>query len=270
MDKVVLVTGASSGIGKECVRSFLRRGYTVYGAARRFELMKDLEELGANILEMDVTNEESVKKSIEIIQNKHGAVDILINNAGYGLYGSVEEVTLEEAKKQFEVNIFSIARLVQLVVPAMREKGFGKIVNIGSVGGKVYSYFGGWYYATKHALEGLNDCLRLELKDFNIDVILMQPGLIKTEIGQIINSGLYKASGNGPYKSLVKRVIKKIDFMYKNSGSHPVVVADKVVKACEVKNPKTRYYMGKYAFLMLSLRKILTDKQFDYLSYSMI
>lgn len=270
MEKVVLVTGASSGIGKECVRAFLRKNYKVYGVARRVEMMKDLVELGATVYEMDVTDENSVNEVVKKIQDQHGAIDILINNAGYGAYGSVEEVQMDEAKRQFDVNLFGIARLIQLVVPAMREKGFGKIVNIGSIGGKMYTYFGAWYHATKYALEGFTDCLRLELKCFNIDVILMQPGFIKTNWDNIASEKLHKASSKGPYKSLVQRMQKKIKTMYKESGSHPVVVADKIVWCCEVKKPKTRYSAGKYAKRLLALRKFLSDKQFDYLSYSVI
>lgn len=270
MKKVVLVTGASSGIGKECVRSFLRSGYTVYGVARRVEMMKDLAELGAKVYEMDVTDENSVKEVVKKIQEKHGSIDILINNAGYGSFGSVEEVKMEEAKRQFDVNLFGIARLVQLVVPAMREKGFGKIVNVGSIGGKMYTYFGAWYHATKYALEGFSDCLRLELKCFNIDVILMQPGIIKTNWDSIVCDGLHKASSKGPYKSLVNRMNNRLQTMYKESGSHPVVVADKIVWCCEVKRPKTRYCAGRYAKRLLTLRKFLSDKQFDYLTYSVI
>lgn len=270
MGYVVLVTGASSGIGKESVKEFLNKGYIVYGAARRVEKMDDLKELGAFTLKMDVTNEESVKSALDLVQKNHGSIDILVNNAGYGSYGSVEEVDLKEAKRQFDVNLFGLARLIQLVLPGMRDKKSGRIINISSVGGKIYSPFGAWYHATKHALEGFSDCLRLELKAHNIDVVLIQPGLIKTEWDEIANEGLVKTSGAGPYKELVDRVVNGITSYYTKSGSHPSVVARKILKAAVVKRPKTRYSVGKFAFTFLTLRKILTDKQFDSLNYAMV
>jgi len=160
--KTVLITGASSGIGKETARALLNEGYTVYAAARRVEQMKDLEKIGATIFPLDVTDEASIIASVNSILEKEDSIDLLINNAGYGSYGAIEDVPIDEARRQFEVNIFGLARLTQLVLPKMRENRYGKIVNISSMGGKIYTPFGGWYHATKHALEGFSDALRLE------------------------------------------------------------------------------------------------------------
>ena len=183
--QTVLITGASSGIGKETARRLLQEGYVVYAAARRIEQMRDLEEMGAAVLKLDVTREEDIEAGVERIVEERGGTDVLVNNAGFGLYGPVEETPLGAARYQFEVNLFGLARLTQLVLPHMREKGAGKIVNMSSIGGKVYSPLGSWYYATKHALEGWSDCLRWELKRFGIDVIIIQPGLIRTEFGNV-------------------------------------------------------------------------------------
>ena len=164
--KTALVTGASSGIGESTVELLLSAGATVYAAARRVEKMSDLEKAGAHLIKMDVTDEASMVAGINSILEKEGSIDILVNNAGYGSYGAIEDVPIDEARRQFEVNIFGLARLTQLVLPGMRQNRYGKIVNISSMGGKIYTSFGGWYHATKHALEGFSDCLRLETEPF--------------------------------------------------------------------------------------------------------
>ena len=197
--KVALVTGASSGIGESAANLLHQNGFKVYGAARRLEKMKKLEEIGISTISLDITQEESVQNCVNTILEKEGSIDVLVNNAGYGSYGAVEDVPIEEARRQFDVNIFGLARLTQLVLPKMRENKFGKIVNISSVGGKIYTPFGAWYHATKHALEGWSDSLRLETKPFGIDVVVVEPGGIKSEWGQIAADNLNKTSGEGAY-----------------------------------------------------------------------
>lgn len=263
MRKVVLITGASSGIGKETAIKHLACGFKVYAAARRIELMDDLKKLGADIINLDVTVEESVKSCVNYIISKEGRIDILINNAGYGSYGAVEDVPISEARRQFDVNLFGVATLIQLVLPGMRDRNEGTIINVSSVGGKIYSQFGAWYHATKHALEGFSDCLRLELSPFNINVVLIQPGLIKTEWGDIAVEKLNKVSGSGPYKEGCERVTNSIKRMYETTGSHPAVIAKSILRASLAKRPKTRYSAGQFAKPMLLLRKILSDRQFD-------
>ena len=174
----VLITGASSGIGKETAKQLLTKGYTVYAAARRLEKMDDLKEIGCIPLKMDITKEDDIRAVVERICEERGGVDILINNAGFGTQGSIEETSLDDARYQFDVNLFGLARLTQLVLPYMRENRFGKIINISSVGGKIYVPLGGWYHATKHALEGWSDCLRTEVQRFGIDVVIVEPGAI--------------------------------------------------------------------------------------------
>ena len=194
--KVVLITGASSGIGKETAKLLVENGHIVYGAARRLDKMNDLKEAGIKLLEMDVTNDESMVNGIQKIMETEKRIDVLVNNAGYGSFGALEDVPISEAKYQFEVNIFGLARLTQLVLPYMRKKQSGKIVNISSMGGKFGEPHGAWYHATKFAVEGLSDSLRMELKQFKIDVVIIEPGAIKSEWGGIAKENLLKVSRN--------------------------------------------------------------------------
>ena len=263
--EVVLITGASSGIGYQTAIDLKNKGYIVYGAARRLDKLKLLEKEGINILELDVTNEESMVNCVKTITTQNGGVDILINNAGYGSYGSIEEVEIEEAKRQFEVNLFGLARMTQLVLPYMRSKKKGKIINMSSVGGKVHTPFGGWYHSTKFAVEGFSDCLRMELKPFNIDVVIIEPGGIKTDWGIIAANNLEKISGKGPYKTEANAVAKSLKTMYTDGKgtSDPSLVSSTIVKAVVKNKPKTRYLIGANAKPLFFLKRILTDRAYD-------
>ena len=169
--KVILITGASSGIGKDTALSLIKEGHIVYGAARRLEMMQDIVQAGGHAIKMDILNNEDVDKAVDRVISEHKRIDVLVNNAGYGLWGAVETISIDEAKRQFDVNIFGLAYLTKKVIPLMRNQKSGKIINMSSMGGKVYTPFGAWYHATKYALEGWSDCLRIELKSFGIDVI---------------------------------------------------------------------------------------------------
>jgi short-subunit dehydrogenase len=262
MKKVAIITGASSGMGKSTANILHEQGYVVYGAARRLDKMKDLEERGMNILSLDLTSEESMVGVIDTVLEKEGRIDILINNAGYGSYGSVEEVSLEEARRQFEVNMFGLARITQLVIPTMREQKSGRIVNISSMGGKVYTPFGAWYHATKHALEGWSDVLRLELKQFGIDVVVVQPGGIQTEWGGIAMEHLQNTSGHGPYGDSVQKVIGGMSKANKRL-THVDVLGKEIAKAATDGKPRTRYVKGYMAKPAITVRKWFWDKVFD-------
>src|SRR5882757_6280672 len=194
--KVALVTGASSGIGMATAGALHDRGYTVYAAARRVDRMNDLADRGVRTLAMDVTDDESMTSGIKRIIAETGRIDVLVNNAGYGSYGALEDVPQEEARRQFDVNVFGLARLTQLALPHMRAQRGGRIVNVSSIGGKIYTPLGGWYHATKFAVEGLSDSLRVELKPFGINVILIEPGSIRTEWGGIAAEGLLATSAD--------------------------------------------------------------------------
>lgn len=262
--KTALVTGASSGMGKSIAKRLIQDGYQVYVAARSVDKMADLAKLGAQPLRMDVSKDEEIVAGVDIILAQTGGVDVLVNNAGFGLYGPVEEIPLLEARYQFEVNVFGAARLTQLLLPTMRTKKAGTIVNITSMGGKVYTVLGAWYHATKHALEGWSDSLRLEVEPFGIRVVIIEPGLIETGFGDAGQQGMAARSKNGPYEKLAKGVVKSMQTSYgQNRGTSPDVVADTVSKAIASSRPRTRYAVGAYAKPLIWMRKWLGDRIFD-------
>ncbi|MDR6762108.1 short-subunit dehydrogenase [Flavobacterium sp. 2755] len=269
MQRVVLVTGASAGIGKETAKHLAANNYIVYGAARRVDKMKDLAQLGIKCIEMDVTNDASMLNGINTITTNEGRIDVLINNAGFGSYGAIEDVSMETAKYQLEVNVFGAARLIQLCLPYMRENKWGKIVNISSIGGKIASPFGGWYHASKFAIEGLSDSLRNEVKPFGIDVVVIEPGGIKSEWSGIAFDSMVKTSGHGAYGTTVNKLMKTFaNIEKKNPG--PIIIAELILKALKANKPKTRYHGGYLAGPALFMRKILSDKMFDKVTMSAI
>ena len=263
--QVILVTGASSGIGKATALHLINEGHIVYGAARRIDKMKDLEDAGGRIIKMDVTIHEDVESCVRKIITEEGKIDVLVNNAGYAVYGSVEDVSIEDAKRQFEVNIFGLADITKEVIPHMRKENNGKIINITSVGGKIYTLFGAWYHATKHALEGWSDCLRLELKPFNIDVVIVEPGLIGTEFGDVLLQPMIDRSRGGAYEVMTDKMAKGSQEMYSKPGafSEPTVIAKAISEAISASKPKTRYARGKLAKPLIWMRKNLSDRTFD-------
>ena len=262
MKKVAVITGASSGMGKSTAIELHQKGYKVYGMARRTEKMNDLKSKGMEVVSLDLTKDETIVEAVNTVLEKEVRIDVLINNAGYGSYGSVEEVSIEEAKRQFDVNIFGLARITQLVIPTMRKQKSGRIVNISSMGGKMYTPFGAWYHATKFALEGWSDCLRIELKQFGIDVAIVEPGGIQTEWGDIAMDGLKKTSGNGPYAEMVNKMIASSD-KNKNKLTAVDVLGKEIAKAASENNPKTRYLKGYLAKPLVRMRKWLGDRIFD-------
>jgi len=256
-------------MGKSTAFNLHEKGYKVYGMARRTEKMSDLKEKGMEAISLDLTKDESIVEAVNTVVKKEGRIDVLINNAGYGSYGSVEEVPIEEAKRQFEVNIFGLALITQLVLPTMRKQKSGRIVNISSMGGKMYTPFGAWYHATKYALEGWSDCLRIEVKQFGIDVAIVEPGGIQTEWGAIAMENLDKVSGKGPYAGMVKKVITSAD--KNNDKLTPVdVLGREIAKAASEDKPKTRYLKGYLAKPLVSMRKWLGDRMFDKILLSQI
>ncbi len=256
----VLVTGASSGMGKATAVKLLEGGYTVYAVARRVERMRDLEELGATVVAVDVTNDDELVKLVDSID---GGVDVLVNNAGFGLYGAVEDTSIDDARYQFEVNLFALARLTQLVLPGMRARGRGRIVNLSSMGGKVYTPLGAWYHASKHAVEGWSDCLRIELKPFGIDVVVIEPGIVATEFGSVLAGPVMERSGQGAYAELAGKVAASTNRNYSSGGTPVVKLADVIVEAIGARRPRTRYVAGQYARPLLFVRKWFGDRVFD-------
>lgn len=260
MAKTVLVTGASSGIGYATAIYLAQNGYNVYGAARRVGKMQDLKPYGVKPISLDLTQDESVVACVEQILQEAGSIDVLVNNAGSGFYGSLEDVPMADARQLVEVNLFGVARLIQLVLPNMRKNQYGKIVNISSVGGKVGLPLGVWYHASKFAIEGLSDALRNEVKQFGIDVIVVEPGGTKSEMTGIGTEYVMRVSGKTVYQDLAKGIVKMYTSM---KGSEPIVIAKLIKKGIEAKSPKTRYIGGAMAKPMLFLRKLLPDKMFD-------
>jgi NAD(P)-dependent dehydrogenase (short-subunit alcohol dehydrogenase family) len=262
--KVVLITGASSGMGKETALTLAREGHVVYGAARRVDKMRDLVEAGGHAVALDVTDEAKVREVVAGILSAAGRIDVLINNAGFGLYGAVEDTTLDDARRQFEVNLFGVAAVTKAVLPAMRAQKSGRIINITSMGGKLHTPLGAWYHASKHALEGWSDCLRLETSQFGIDVVIVEPGAIATEFGAVLTQPMVDRSGNGSYGPMTRAVAQATNATYEKGGSSPTsVVAKTIVKAMAAKRPKTRYVVGKYARPLLFMRRWLSDRAFD-------
>jgi NAD(P)-dependent dehydrogenase (short-subunit alcohol dehydrogenase family) len=238
-------------------------GYRVYAGARRLDRMAPLAAAGASLLKLDVTDDASMLAAVNTIRGEAGRIDVLVNNAGYGSYGALEDVLLAEARRQFEVNVFGLARLCQLVLPIMRAQKSGKIVNVTSIGGKIWEPLGAWYHATKFAVEGLSDCLR-EVGRFGIDVIVIEPGAIRTEWAGIARDGLLQMSGGSAYAELAKRHARMLATADTSSlASPPEVVARTIVRAVTARRPKTRYATGGGARTILFLRKILPDRMFD-------
>lgn len=265
--KIILISGASSGIGKETAIQLLKDGHIVYGAARRVQKMAEFARYGGRAMQMDITQDVDRRGVIDTILKRHGTIDVLINNAGYGVMGTVEETPIAQAKKQFEVNLFGLARLTQLALPTMRHNRSGKIINVSSIVGRSYFPTNAWYVASKHALEGWSDCLRAELLPFGIAVVIITPGIIRTEFQrEIIPSKL----------SYYSQFITKFSTTYdaqeqgRKSAPPPLVIARLIQRAVKRNRPKIRYVGGKHAFTTLFLRKIIPDRWLDRLNHLFI
>ncbi len=264
MSKVVLITGASSGMGREAALQLAAQGHRVYAGARRLDRMADLAEHGITPVELDVSKSEDNERTVKQVIDSEGRVDVLINNAGFGLYGPVEDVSLEDARYQFEVNLFGLAHLTQLVLPHMREQGGGRIVNISSMGGRVFTPFGAWYHATKHALEGWSDCLRFETKPFNIDVVLIEPGGVRTEFAEVMGTQISGTSDDSAYKSQLEPFQRMMqDPRMATRGTDAKVLAEVYVEAATADKPRRRYVKGYLARPALMVRKWLGDGVYE-------
>ena len=264
MKKVILVTGASSGIGFDAAVALAKQGHRVYAAARRVERMEPLKAFGVVPLQMDVTDDASMEAGVRTVLEAEGRIDALVNNAGYGYFGAIENVPLEEARRQLEVNVFGLARLCQLVLPSMRAQGSGRIVNISSVAGKAVLYFGGWYHVSKFSVEALSDALRMELKPFGIDVSMIEPGGIKTNWGIIAADHLAESSKDTPYEAEGLRESETMRKAYSmRLLSNPSVVTRAISKAVNSRHPRARYRVRFGAGTLLFLHAILPTRWWD-------
>lgn len=264
--KVILLTGASSGIGYQTAEMLAKQGHVVYGAARRVEQMEKLKTFGVKPLRLDVTDESSVDETIKTIIDAEGRIDVLVNNAGYGSYGAIEDVSLEEARKQFDVNLFGVAMLTKKVLPHMRKQHSGTIINVASIGGRLTTYFGAWYHATKYALEAFSDALRMETKQFGINVSIIEPGGIKTPWGFIAADHLEESAKGGVYEVQAAKTAAGMRKQYTgNMMSDPSVIAKAISKAVNARCPKTRYTIGFMAKPLVWLHGVLPTRWFDWM-----
>ena len=264
--KVILITGASSGIGYDAALILAEQGHRVYGAARRVELLEQLRERGVVPIRMDVTDEASMVDGVNAIIDVEGRIDVLVNNAGYGYMGAIENVTISEAKRQLEVNVFGMARLTQLVLPYMRKQHSGRIINTSSVAGKAVIPFGGWYNVSKYSVEALSDALRIEVKPFGVKVCLIEPGGIKTDWGIIAADNLEASSEGTDYETSGLKMARLLRRGYtSNLLSNPKRVAKAIARAVNAKKPRIRYRLGAGSGLIVFLHSVLPARWWDWM-----
>ena len=262
--KVILITGASSGIGYDAALTLAKQGHKVYAAARRVEMMEPLQAFGVQVLRMDVTDEASMAQGVETVIKNEGRIDVLVNNAGYGYLGAIETVPMEEARRQVEVNVFGLARLTQLVLPQMRKQGSGRIVNTSSIAGKMVIYMGGWYNVTKYSVEAFSDALRMEMKPFGIDVVMIEPGAIKTDWGLIAARHLKESSAGTAYEEVGTQWANNIDWYYKtNMLSKSSVVAKAISRAVNKRHPRSRYRTGRFSHFGVFFHALMPSRWWD-------
>jgi NAD(P)-dependent dehydrogenase (short-subunit alcohol dehydrogenase family) len=269
--RAVLITGCSSGIGRATAERLARKGWTVYATARNVEALAPLGELGCRLLPLDVTDEGSMWRAVEEVERVEGAVGVLINNAGYSQSGAVEDVPMEKVRRQFETNVFGLVSMCQLVLPGMRGQGFGRIVNLSSMGGKLTFPGGGIYHASKHAVEAISDALRFEVRGFGVEVVVIEPGLIRTAFAETAVGSMDDGtapSNNGPYAGFEAGVARATRENYERGplarlGGDPEAIAETIERAISSARPRARYTVTPSAKLLISARKLLPDRAWD-------
>jgi NADP-dependent 3-hydroxy acid dehydrogenase YdfG len=265
VSKAVLITGCSSGIGRATADHLARSGHTVYASARRPESIEDLKAVGCKTLALDVTDEASRTAAVAAVEEEEGAVGALVNNAGYSQSGAVETIPLDDARRQFETNVFGVLRMCQLVLPAMRRQAHGRIVNVGSMGGKLTFPGGGVYHATKYAVEAISDAMRFEVQGFGVYVALIEPGLIRTNFAEIAVGSV--SHEDGPYAEFNTAVSAATAGAYHGPfgklGGGPEAVAKTIEKAITATRPRARYPVTASARIFLAQRKLLPDRAWD-------
>ncbi|MBQ9448613.1 MAG: SDR family NAD(P)-dependent oxidoreductase [Acholeplasmatales bacterium] len=270
MPKVILITGVSSGFGADAAKLLVKDGHIVYGVARNVDKLNELEKLGIKTYKLDVTNYDESKKVVDEIVEREGRIDVLVNNAGYGELGPIEAVSIENAKKQMEVNVFALANMCKLVIPTMRNNHSGRIINISSVAGRVSTYLGGWYTVSKYSVEALTNSLRMELKQFGISVTAIEPGPFKTNWGVIAADNIEKTTKGTIYESEGMGVAKFYKETYKGSFlvQDGFVVGKKIYKVAIKKHVRARYLVGRFTWFMVFGSKILPTRLFDKIARS--
>jgi NAD(P)-dependent dehydrogenase (short-subunit alcohol dehydrogenase family) len=269
VSQAVLITGCSSGIGRATAERLAARGYTVYATARRTEAIADLDERGCRVLALDVTDEDSMQAAVATVCDEQGAVGVLVNNAGYSQSGAVEEVPMADIRRQFETNVFGLVRMCQLVLPGMRAQGRGRIVNVSSMGANFTFPGGGFYHATKYAVEAISDALRFEVAHFGIDVVIVQPGIIRTGFADAATDAIHSATpAEGPYAAFNAAVAGSTQSVYERGplarlGGSPETVARTIERAIAARSPKIRYRVTPSARLLVGQRALMTDGMWD-------
>jgi NAD(P)-dependent dehydrogenase (short-subunit alcohol dehydrogenase family) len=268
ISKAVLITGCSTGIGRAAAEHLAGKGWTVYATARRPESIEDLKEQGCRTLALDVMDDASMSDAVRQVEEAEGAIGVLVNNAGYSQSGAVESVNLDDVRRQFETNVFGLIRMCQLALPGMRRQGWGRIVNISSIGGKVTFPGGGIYHGTKHAVEAISDALRFEVRGFGVDVVVIEPGLIRTQFGEAAVSSIHEGTTpDGPYAEFNSAVAATTAGAYEGAlarlGGGPETVARKIEKAITRGRPRTRYPVTASARLVLGIHTLLPDRGWD-------
>jgi NAD(P)-dependent dehydrogenase (short-subunit alcohol dehydrogenase family) len=265
--KAVLITGCSTGIGRATAEHLVAKGHTVYATARRLESVADLEANCCRTLALDVTDEASMQAAIDRVSAEAGAVGVLVNNAGYSQSGALETIDMDDVRRQFETNVFGLLRMCQLALPGMREQRWGRIVNISSMGANFVFPGGGIYHATKYAVDALSDALRFEVKAFGVDVVIVQPGLIRTEFGETA-AAVTPKEGDGAYAEFNATVARRTREVYEEGplarlGGGPETVAKVVERAITVRRPKIRYRVTPSAHLAIGQRRLMTAGMWD-------
>lgn len=264
--KTALITGCSSGIGKATAAALASAGFITYATARRPETLADLEAAGCRTLALDVTDKASMVAAVRAVEQEHGAVAVLVNNAGYGEYGPLEELDLDAVRRQFETNVFGLLQMSQLVLPGMRRQGWGRIINVSSMGGEMALPGGGAYHASKYAVEALSDVLRYEVKSFGVDVVVIQPGPVRTQFSDTATSSAAVKTYSGPYAAFKQVLDRRIREAYTADARGAVSaedVARVIVAAAQAPRPRTRYKISAMAYALPALRHLLPDRAWD-------
>jgi NAD(P)-dependent dehydrogenase (short-subunit alcohol dehydrogenase family) len=266
---IALVTGSSSGIGFETALLLARSGFQTYATMRDLKKSKNIteiantEKLPLRVVQLDVNDDKSVKDAINKIVAENGRIDVLVNNAGYGLFSPIEDVTLDQVKEQFETNFFGVVRVTKEALPIMRKQRKGTIVNVSSGAGRVGIPVYSAYVATKFALEGLSESMRYELKEFGINIVIIEPGVIKTNIVENLKTADIRSKSESPYADIIERVSKGFGKIMDNSSSSPKLVAEAILNAITSKEPEIRYLVGDDAEYIMKVRKSTSDKEFE-------
>lgn len=267
VSRAVLITGCSTGIGRATAERMAASGWTVYATARRIESIADLESKGCKLLALDVCDSASIQSAVAAIEAAEGAVGVVVNNAGYGQEGAIEEVSMADVRRQFETNVFGLLELTKLVLPGMRAQGWGRVINVGSMGGRLTFPGGGIYHASKYAVEAISDALRFEVRGFGIKVSLIEPGVIRTEWGGAAIESIAAEANSGPYSQFNQAVVANIASAYSGPlakfSRGPEAVAAAIENAAKSRRPRTRYAVAPSATLLITARRWLPDPIWD-------